>query len=271
MFFIEFIGRGGVGWRRLTRGGGGVRQLLTRGGGGVWKPPKLADIICGQPLTGKGQSTPEGDGDVGKAQLTDFCEARPQGQGAAVHQISPLLNYFSEKISLLLSLDLRIPSILIVICYIRDEYGNKFGYQKVSTGNVPKNHQIQTENEKLTRDIDLCIMTYLLLSSLELECCLEGGNFIYHRNLAHHLIHQLRQELFSSNKHSLKSLIFFSTKHLPWAIFFGQTIFGGPDPCHISVLLVFFCSMGFPKILGAARRSYYGQCPWLCDYVNFSP
>ena len=125
-----------------------------------------------------------------------------------------------------------------------------FGYQKVSTGNVPKNHQIQTENEKLTRDIDLCIMTYLLLSSLELECCLEGGNFIYHRNLAHHLIHQLRQELFSSNKHSLKSLIFFSTKHLPWAIFFGQTIFGGSDPRHISVLLVFFLQYGLSKNRG---------------------
>ena len=36
------------------REGGGSNKcwrLLTRGGGGVWKPPKLADIICGQPLT----------------------------------------------------------------------------------------------------------------------------------------------------------------------------------------------------------------------------
>ena len=40
-------------WPLLTRGGGGLGncwRLLTRGGGGVWKPPKLADIICGQPL-----------------------------------------------------------------------------------------------------------------------------------------------------------------------------------------------------------------------------
>ena len=31
----------------------GVGQMLMKadeGGGGVWKPPKLADIICGQPL-----------------------------------------------------------------------------------------------------------------------------------------------------------------------------------------------------------------------------
>ena len=24
---------------------------MTKGGGGVWKPPKLADIICEQPFT----------------------------------------------------------------------------------------------------------------------------------------------------------------------------------------------------------------------------
>ena len=51
-FFLEWRGLAKC-WRRLTRGRRGVRQLLTiadEGGGGVWKPPKLAAIICGQPL-----------------------------------------------------------------------------------------------------------------------------------------------------------------------------------------------------------------------------
>ena len=38
-------------WRRGGGGLGNCWRLLTRGGGGVWKPLKLADIICGQPLT----------------------------------------------------------------------------------------------------------------------------------------------------------------------------------------------------------------------------
>ena len=36
----------------LAKGGGGVRQMLTiddARGRGVWKPPNLADVICGQP------------------------------------------------------------------------------------------------------------------------------------------------------------------------------------------------------------------------------
>ena len=39
--------------RQPPEGGEGVRQKLTiadEGGGGVGKPPKLADVICGQPL-----------------------------------------------------------------------------------------------------------------------------------------------------------------------------------------------------------------------------
>ena len=38
---------------KADEGGRGVMQLLTiadEGGGGGPKPPKLADIICGQPL-----------------------------------------------------------------------------------------------------------------------------------------------------------------------------------------------------------------------------
>ena len=75
----------------------------------------------------------------------------------------------------------------------------EFGHQKVSTDNVQKiinTMLFWTENEKLTRDIDLSVKTYLLLSSLELKCCLEGGNFIYHRNLAHQLMHHIHQEIF---------------------------------------------------------------------------
>ena len=36
----------------MTKGVGGVSQKVTKddGGGGVWKPPKLADMICEQPL-----------------------------------------------------------------------------------------------------------------------------------------------------------------------------------------------------------------------------
>ena len=46
---------------------------------------------------------------------------------------------------------------------------------------------------------DLSVTVHLLFSSLELKCYLEtqlrGGNFIYHRNLAHHLTHHLSHHL----------------------------------------------------------------------------
>ena len=49
----------------MTKGGGGVSQKVTKddeGGGKVWKPPKLTDIICEQPLTGdSGESGDSGE------------------------------------------------------------------------------------------------------------------------------------------------------------------------------------------------------------------
>ena len=146
-----------------------------------------------------------------------------------------------------------------------------FGYQKVSTGNVPKNHQIQTENEKLTRDIDLCIMSHDVSSFIITWAgVLSWGGKLY------------LSPQFGSPSHppTPPGAIFFKQTFIKeFNIFLHKTfamsyflrpnnIWGVGPPPYLCTASFFFAVWAFQKSWGLPGAAIMDN---VHDYVNFSP